>query len=55
MESYCVSCEKNSGKENSSIRNNKHNRLMLLSNCAACEMKLLRFIKNQDPDRLELH
>ena len=34
METYCVSCKKNTAKRPSSIRRTKQNRLMLLSNCA---------------------
>ena len=31
METYCVSCKKNTAKENSSVRITKQNRLLLLS------------------------
>ena len=34
METYCVSCNKNTANENSSVRKTKQNRLMLLSKCA---------------------
>ena len=43
---YCVSCKKNTASESSSIRKLKQNRLTLLSNCAACDKKKSRFIKN---------
>ena len=36
MEKYCVSCKLNTANENSSIRRTKQNRVMLVSNCAAC-------------------
>ena len=36
METYYVSCKKNNGNENSNARKTKQNRLMLLSNWAAC-------------------
>ena len=39
METYCVSCKKNSENENSSVRKTKQNRLMLLSNYAVCDKK----------------
>ena len=39
METYCVSCKKHTGNENSSVRKAKQNRLMLLSNCAICGKK----------------
>ena len=47
METYCVSCKKNTVNENSTVRKTKQNRLFLLSNCAACEKKKSRLIKNQ--------
>ena len=40
METYCVSCKKNTGNENSNVRKAKQNRLMLLSNCAICGKKI---------------
>ena len=33
METYCVSCKKNTANKNSSVRKTKENRLMILSNC----------------------
>ena len=48
METYCVSCIKNTANENLSVRKNKQNRLMLLSNCAVCGKKKLTFIKNKE-------
>ena len=39
METYCVSCKKNTANENSSVRKTKPNRLILLSNCATCSKK----------------
>ena len=50
METYCVSCMKNNANKNSSVRRTKQNRLMLVSNCAICGKKKLRFIKNQEVD-----
>ena len=48
MEPYCVSYEKNTVNENSSVRKTKQNRLMLLLNCPVCgKGKSLKFIKNQ--------
>ena len=46
METYCVSCKKNNTNENSSVRKNKENRLMLLSSCAFCGKKKSTYIKN---------
>ena len=36
---YCVSCNKTTANKNSSVRKNKQNNKMLLSNCAICGMK----------------
>ena len=46
METYCVTCKKNTLNKNSSIRRTRQNRLMLASNCATCVKKKSRFIKN---------
>ena len=32
METYCVSCKKNTANKNPNVRKSKQNRLMLLSN-----------------------
>ena len=48
METYCVSCKKNTGNKNSSVRKTKRNRSMLLSNCSICGKKKSTFIKNQE-------
>ena len=42
------SCKKNTVKEISSVTKTKQSRLMLLSNCAICDKKKQRFIKNQE-------
>ena len=39
METYCVSCEKNTANENSSVNKTKQSGLMLLSNCAVSGKK----------------
>ena len=48
MESYCVSSKKNTANENSSLKETKQNRLMLLSNCAVCGNKKSTFLKNKE-------
>ena len=48
METYCVSCKKYTGNENSSIRKTRQNRLMHLSNCAVFSKKKSSFIKNKE-------
>ena len=40
METYCVSCKKNTVNKNSSVRRTKQNRLMVVSNCAVCGKKI---------------
>ena len=57
METYCVSCKKNAANKNPSVRRTRQNRLVLGSNCAICGRKKIfkvRFIKNQETNRLEL-
>ena len=48
METYCVSCKKNSVNKHSSVRRTKQNKLMLASNCAVCGKKNSRLIKSQE-------
>ena len=47
METYCVSCKKNTGNKNSTVKRTKQNRLMLISNSAVCGKKNPMFIKSQ--------
>ena len=46
-ETYCLSCKKNTENINPKIVRNKQNRLMIQSNCAVCNSKKSRFIKEQ--------
>ena len=46
IETYCVSCKKNTANKSSRIRRCKQIRLMLISNCAVLWQKTLRLIKN---------
>ena len=48
METYCITCKKNTANENSNVRKTKRNRLILLSNCVDCGKRKLRFIKSQE-------
>ena len=48
METYCVSCKKNTANENSSVKKTKQTRLMLLWNWAICANRKSTFIKNQE-------
>ena len=34
METHCISCKKNTANKNYSFRRTKHNRLMIVLNCA---------------------
>ena len=47
METYCVSCKKNTENKNSDARKTKQNRLMLLLICAVCGKAKSTFIKNK--------
>ena len=42
METYCVSCKKNTENKDSSVENTKQNRLRFLSNCAVCDKKKIK-------------
>ena len=55
MGTYCVGCKKSTANKNYSIRRTKENRLMLVSNCAVCDKKRLRLIKNQEASVLKHH
>ena len=55
METYSVSCKKNTVNKNSTLTRTKQNRLMLVSNCAISGKKKSKFIINQEASRLELH
>ena len=49
METYYVSCKKNTAKENSRVKKKtKQNRLLLLSKGAVCGKKKSTLIKNQE-------
>ena len=46
-ETYCLVCKKYTKNNNPKIVRNRHNRLMIQSNCATCGSKKSRFIKEQ--------
>ena len=48
MNSYCLSCKKDTKNINPKIVLTKNNRLMILSKCAICYNKKSRFIKEQE-------
>ena len=46
-ETYCLACRKYAKNNNPKIVRNRQNRLMIQSNCATCDSKKSRFIKEQ--------
>ena len=48
MESYCLKCKKNTKNIDPEISSNSNGKAMVLSNCAICDSKKSRFIKNQE-------
>ena len=47
MNSYCLSCKKDTENINPKIVRTKNNRLMMLSKCAICNNKNLDLLKNK--------
>ena len=52
MKSYCLKCRKNTGNKNPRVLNTSNARTMILPNCATCNSKKSKFIKNQEAKRL---
>ena len=52
MLSYCLKCRKNTVSKNSKVARMKNGRIMLSSNCEACDGKKMKFIKDQEASRL---
>ena len=48
MKSYCLKCKKDTENINSKVSKTSNGRTMILSKCATCGSKKLRFIKNQE-------
>ena len=46
-ETYCLSCRKNTENTNLKIVKSENNRSMIQSNCAICDSKKSRFIKER--------
>ena len=44
---YCLKCRKNTESENPKVTRTKNGRIMLLLNCAVCDSKKSKFIKQQ--------
>ena len=53
MKSYCLKCRKNTENINPRVLNTSNGRTMVLSKCAICGSKKLRFIKNQEAKGLQ--
>ena len=49
---YCLKCRKNTKSKDPKIARTKNRRIMLLSNCAVCDSKKSKFIKEQEASRL---
>lgn len=47
METYCEGCKKNNVNKNSSVKETKQNRFVIVPNCAVCDKEKSSFIKNQ--------
>ena len=48
MQTYCVSCRKNTNDVNSKMVKTKNGRLQLKSQCSICGNKKSRFLKKQE-------
>ena len=44
---YCLKCRKNTESKNTKVAKTKNGRIMLLSKCAVCDNKKLKFIKQR--------
>ena len=47
MQTYCVSCKKNTGNTNPKIIKTKNGRLRVKSNCSVCGKRKSEFVFNQ--------
>ena len=49
---YCLKCRKNTETKNPKVTRTKNRIIMLLSNCAVCDSKKLKFMKEQEASGL---
>ena len=49
---YCLKCRKNTESKNPKVVRTKNGKVMLLSKCAVCNSKKLKFLKEQVATRL---
>ena len=47
MPSYCLKCRKNTESKNPKVVKTENGRIMLLSKCAVCNSKKLKFINEE--------
>ena len=52
MSSYCLKRWKNTEKKNPKVVKTTNERITLLSKCAVCDSKKLKFIKEEEPSGL---
>ena len=48
MKTYCLKCRKDTENTNPKVSSTSNGKAMILSKCAICGGKKLRFIKNQE-------
>ena len=48
MLSFCLKCRKNTENKNPKVVRTENRRIMLLSKCAVCNSKSLKFLKEQE-------
>ena len=51
MLSCCLKCRKNTESKNPKVARSKNQRIMILSNCAVCDNKKSKIIKQQEASR----
>ena len=52
MLSYCLKCWKNIESKNPKVARTKNERIMLLSECAVCDSKKSKFVKQHEASEL---
>ena len=52
MKPYCLKCRKDTENINPKVSGSSNGRLMILSKCAICDDKKIKFVKNQEGKRL---
>ena len=52
MNTYCIKCRKDTENIDSKIVRTENNRLVMQSKCSVCEIKNLRFLKEEEAKSL---